>query len=84
LVDLFDEVEEELRSDRYRALFSRVFPYITGLLALVLVGYLAYWGFTVWQGRNMAAAAASYQKGLDDLDASNAAAASADFDSTVK
>jgi hypothetical protein len=67
LVDLFEEVEEELRSDRYLKLVRGFAPWATGVLALVLVGYCAYWGYTVWQDRNLAGAAGAYQKGVDAL-----------------
>ena len=83
MVDLFEEVEEELRSDRYRDLAKKAAPIVTGLLALTLLAYFGYWGFKAWQDRNQAAAAASYQKGLDALEASNSAGAQAAFADTV-
>ena len=67
MVDLFEEVEEELRSDRYRALIRRVLPWVTGAFALVLAGYLGYWAWTAYQDRNLAAASSAYQKGVDAI-----------------
>jgi len=46
LTDLFDEVEEQLRSDRYRTLARKALPWILALLAAGLVAFLAVWG---WQ-----------------------------------
>ncbi len=67
MVDLFEEVEEELRSDRNLSLVRRVAPWVTGVLALFLFGYLAFWGYSAWQDRNLAAGALAYQKGVDAL-----------------
>ena len=79
MVDLFDEVEEQLRSDRYVALLRRVAPWITGVLVLVLLGYLGFWGFKAWQDRNLATASAAYQKGVDALGQGDAAGAKSSF-----
>jgi hypothetical protein len=84
LVDLFEEVEEELRSDRYRRLVRGVGPWVTGVFALVLVGYLAYWGYTAWQDRNLSQAAVSYQKGVDALIQNDTTGAFAAFEATAK
>ncbi len=46
MTDLFDEVEEQLRSDRYRTLARKALPWILALLAAGLVAFLAVWG---WQ-----------------------------------
>jgi hypothetical protein len=80
LVDLFDEVEEELRSDRYRNLLRRFIPWVTGVFGAVLLGYLAFWGYTAWQDRNLAAGALAYQKGVDALSTGDAKTALASFD----
>ena len=84
MVDLFDEVEEQLRSDRYVSLFRRLAPWVTGLLALVLVGYFAFWGFKAWQDRNLATAAAAYQKGVAALSQGDAPGAQASFQAAEK
>jgi hypothetical protein len=84
LVDLFDEVEEQLRSDRYVSVFRRLAPWITGILAVVLLGYFAFWGFKAWQDRNLANAAAAYQKGVASLSQGDVAGAQASFQATEK
>ena len=84
MVDLFDEVEEELRSDRYRNLLRRLLPWVTGIFAAVLLGYLAFWGYTAWQDRNLAAGALAYQKGVDALGAGDAKTALDSFDAAKK
>lgn len=84
VVDLFEEVEEQLRSDRYQALVRRAWPWITGLFAVVLVGYFAYWGFTIWQDHNVTAATVEYQKGVDALSQNDATGALGHFQAAAK
>ncbi|MBV9996288.1 MAG: tetratricopeptide repeat protein [Caulobacteraceae bacterium] len=79
MVDLFEEVEEQLRSDRYLATLRRWAPWITGVLAAALLGYLGYWGFRLYQERNLNAAGNAYQAGLDALAAKNTKGALAQF-----
>lgn len=67
MVDLFEEVEEQLRSDRYRELARRIAPWATAIFALVLLGYLGFWGYKAYQDRNLSTAALAYQKGVDAL-----------------
>lgn len=83
MVDLFEEVEEELRSDRFRNLLRNVAPWVTGVFGLVLAGYLAFWGYKVWQDRNMATAGAAYQKGVDAIGQGDSAGAATDFQAAV-
>ncbi|MEJ0066013.1 MAG: tetratricopeptide repeat protein [Caulobacteraceae bacterium] len=80
MVDLFDEVEEELRSDRYRNLLRTLIPWVTGIFAAVLLGYLAFWGYTAWQDRNLAGGALAYQKGVDALSTGDTATALTSFE----
>jgi hypothetical protein len=48
LVDLFDEVEEQLRSERYKALAFRILPWAGGIAAAALLSALGWWW---WQER---------------------------------
>lgn len=59
MVDLFDEVEEQLRSDRYRTLALRALPWVLGIAALALVAALGWW---FWQDRQDKAAAVASDK----------------------
>ena len=45
MTDLFEEVEEQLRSDRYRTLARRVAPWVIAAAAAALVAALAMWGW---------------------------------------
>ncbi len=84
MVDLFEEVEEELRSERYRDLARRVAPVVTGLLAIVILGWLGYWGFKSYQDRNLASAAVAYQKGVDALGQNDQTGAFSDFEAASR
>lgn len=80
MVDLFEEVEEQLRSDRYRELARRIAPWATGIFAVVLIGYLGVWGFKAYQDRNLSAAALAYQNGVDALAKNDQDGALKDFE----
>jgi hypothetical protein len=49
LTDLFEEVEEQLRSDRYRTLVRKAAPWVLALAAAALAAALGVWG---WQQYN--------------------------------
>ena len=49
MTDLFEEVEEQLRSDRYRAIVRRAAPWVLTAAAVALVGFLALWGWQQYQ-----------------------------------
>ncbi len=84
MVDLFNEVDEELRGEQAASLFRRVVPWVTGALAVVLLGYLGFWADTSYQDRNQAAASLAYQKGVDALEQGDNAGALTNFQAAVK
>ena len=49
MVDLFEEVEGQLRTDRYRSLAIRAAPWVSGVLVIALVAALGYWGWQTYQ-----------------------------------
>jgi hypothetical protein len=81
LVDFLEEVDEQLRSERYVNALKRLAPWITGLLALALLGYLGYWGYKTYQEWEITKAALAYEDGLAALEKNDAAAARAAFQS---
>ena len=60
MTDLFEEVEEQLRSDRYRALARRVLPWLLAGLAAGLIAVLGYWGWQTWRSQTIAKASEQY------------------------
>ena len=67
MVDFIEEVEEQLRSDRYRALALRIAPWFIAAFVAVTVGWLGAWGWSAIQDRNVAKASQAYDKGLQSL-----------------
>jgi hypothetical protein len=63
--DVFEEVEEQLRSDRYKALALRLLPWVVGALALALVAALGVWGWREYTERESAKASETYSQALD-------------------
>lgn len=67
MTDVFEEVEEQLRVDRYKTLALRALPWVLGGLALVLVIVLGLWGWNALQSRSMAEASQAYAEGVEAL-----------------
>jgi hypothetical protein len=67
LTDFLEEIEENLRSDRYKQLFQRSWPWVAGIAAAALIAALGYWGWDSWRSRQEAKASESYAAGLDAL-----------------
>ena len=65
MTDLFDEVEEQLRSDRYLAFFKRAFPWLLGIAAAALIIALGLWGWDAWRTQATNKASEAYAAGLD-------------------
>lgn len=66
MTDLFDEVEEQLRSDRYRTLAVRALPWVAAVAAAALIAALGYWG---WQSYTVSAANKASEQYAAALDA---------------
>lgn len=80
LVDVFEQVEEELRSERYKRLARTWLPVGAGVGAVALIGALGWWGYQSWQTNEADKASASYERGLEALMADNAEGAQAAFE----
>jgi hypothetical protein len=79
VVDIFEEVDEHLRSDRLGAIARRYLPWVFTIFSLALVIALAVWGYTAYQQRTIAAASRAYATGLDLLAKHDTAGAYASF-----
>jgi len=79
VVDVFDQVEEELRSDRYKRLARTWLPVLGGILLIALAAALAWWGWQSYQTQRADKASIAYQRGLEALQADNAVGAGAAF-----
>jgi hypothetical protein len=65
--DFIEEVDEQLRSDRYAALARRVAPWFIAALTATVIGWLGVWGYNTWQDRNVGKASIAYDKALTSL-----------------
>jgi len=65
LTDLFEEVEEQLRSDRYRELARKALPYVLALVAIALVVSLGVWGWQQYRLQVTNKASEAYQAALE-------------------
>jgi len=64
LTDLFEEVEEQLRSDRYRALARKAAPWVFAMAAAALVAALGVWGWQQYRQQTTDKASEQYSAAL--------------------
>ena len=79
MVDVFDQVEEELRSDRYKRLARTWLPVVGGVLLVALIAALAWWGWQKMETSKADKASIAYQRGLESLESDNLVGADAAF-----
>jgi hypothetical protein len=65
LTDLFEEVEEQLRSDRYRELARKALPWVLALVAVALAVALGVWGWQQYRLQVTNKASEAYQGALE-------------------
>lgn len=83
MVDVFEQVEEELRSDRYKKLARTWLPILGAGLVLALVLALSWWGWDSWQTNKAAKASVAYDRGMIALEANDAKSADEAFAEVV-
>ena len=71
MVDVFEQVEEELRSGRYKRLARTWLPVAGGVLLVALIAALAWWGWQKMETAKADRASIAYQRGLESLEANN-------------
>ena len=84
MVDVFEQVEEELRSDRYKRLARTWLPVVGGILLVALIAALAFWGWDSLQTSKADKASVAYERGLESLEANNPVGADAAFTQAAK
>lgn len=75
MADLFEEVEEQLRSDRYRTLALKAAPWVLAIAAAALIAALSYWGWDRYRTQSAAKASEQYAQALDAFNAGHEAQA---------
>lgn len=84
MVDVFEQVEEELRSERYRRLARTWLPVLGGVLAVALAAALAWWGWQSYVSSQADKASAAYEKGVEALQGGKTAEARTAFADAAK
>jgi hypothetical protein len=84
VADIFEEVEEQLRSDRYIAIARRSWPFAAGAAAVALALALGLWGWDHYQSTLQATASEAYSRGLDAVSAGDRGKAEAEFGQVAK
>jgi hypothetical protein len=79
VTDVFEEVEEEIRSERLKRLARQWLPIVGGILAVALVAALAWWGWQSWQTSKAHDASVAYQRGMEALQSGDNAGAETAF-----
>lgn len=67
MTDLFEEVEEQLRSDRYRTLARKAAPWVIAAAAAALVVALGVWGWQEYSRQVSDKASEQYASGLSAM-----------------
>lgn len=65
MTDLFNEVDEQLRSDRFQAVAARLAPWLMGAAILLIVASFGIWGWNRHQSQLTARASETYARALD-------------------
>jgi len=79
VVDVFEQVEEELRSERWKRLARKWGPVVGGVLVLALVVALGFWGWDQFKTSQGEKAAVAYDRGLEALQSNDLTAAETAF-----
>jgi len=79
VTDIFEQVEEELRSDRYKRLARTWLPVLGGVLALALIAALGWWGWEANENARAGKASVAYERGIEALQTNDLAAAESAF-----
>lgn len=68
MVDIFDEVEEELRADKAKQMLQRFGGLIIGVCVLIVAGVAGWQGWQYWRTRQDIAAATAYLASLSRIE----------------
>jgi hypothetical protein len=84
VVDFFNEVEEELRADRWRALIKKYTPAAAAIVAVIVVGVGGFWGYTSWRGYAAGKASEAFEQGIKAAEGKDYASAERLFTTASK
>jgi len=84
LVDFVDEVEEQLRAERYASLTQRYLPWFLAAIVATVIGWLGVWGYDNWRDREIGKASVTYDKAVVALSGGDPTGAYTDLDPVAK
>lgn len=84
MTDVFEEVESQLRTERYLALAKRALPWVAALVATVIVVVGGGWAWTSWQQSQAEKGAIGLSKAAEALQKRDEAGAFAQFGEVAK
>lgn len=84
MVDVFDEVEEQLRSDRYKTLALKSLPVLGAVAAIAVLGVGGWWGWSAYDASRSAKASEAIQATLESYEKDGPAKAFAQFEKLSK
>lgn len=65
--DVFDEVEVQMRQERWTRAFARAWPWLAALLVVLLLAVAGFFLLRNWRDSQAHEASANYQRGIDTL-----------------
>jgi hypothetical protein len=80
VVDIFEEVDEELRKDKYQDLARQYGPLVLGAAAAIILGTAGYQGWQAWQTSTRETSSDAYLVAINALDAGQVTQAAASFE----
>lgn len=84
MADVFNEVDEQLRSARAAELARRGWPYALAVVVVALVAWMAIWGYRSHVGAQDAKASRDYAQGLAAADRNDDAGAATAFSAAAR
>jgi len=67
--DFVEEVEDQLRAERYASVLGKIWPWFAIALIATVIGWVGMWGYQTWRDRDIDAASITYDKALTGLNA---------------
>jgi hypothetical protein len=67
VVDVFEEVEDQIRTERYMALLKKAAPWAMGAGAALVIGVVGVWGYGAWHDGQANKAGQTYMDAVEAL-----------------
>lgn len=84
MVDVFEEVEDQIRTERYRAAAMKALPWVLGVAAAALIIALGYWGWDTYTKGKADKASETFVAALEANGQGDQAGAYAKFEDVAK